>query len=495
MVQVFWLEYPDPLVWWQLAAVCAAWAWGAFIIGCFGVGGGVIFVPAMLFLPGVEAPLAVGTTFCSVLLLNAARWLQLLYYGDLDVRSALLLLPPAAVGALLGQALLPYVPSFVVAFVVSAISVFAGAQTTKRVVRERRAARAQASAAATAEPAAAAVSAPRLGAESGSGACGGESVGPRPIGARAVVLHGARPSAELRPHLEGTAAVAESPSADLAMPAAGGCDLAGLGGALCPGAACGGPACLGAPLWRRSPAPPSGARSSLACRAGPSPPQGGLGAAATASPRGQAAGAEAAGAPLRSGGGAEGGGRIAEAPLGTLGLAGGAAGGAGRGAAASARLGGEPAAPARAPSRSSLLLARAALAEVLAGRSAGDVAALMLISLVTAFLSSLAGVGGPVILFPLWLMWDPTTPMKQLVGLSIPFSCVLVVSSAVGALTLGTVDLGLASIFSVVSTASALLGGMFMKRMADSKLKLVVGIVLMLVGVASAARTFISLAA
>ena len=38
-------------------------AWGATVIGVFGIGGGAVFVPAMLMLPGMTAPIAVGSAF------------------------------------------------------------------------------------------------------------------------------------------------------------------------------------------------------------------------------------------------------------------------------------------------------------------------------------------------------------------------------------------------------------------------------------------------
>jgi uncharacterized membrane protein YfcA len=37
--------------------------WGAGVIGVFGIGGGAVFVPAMLMLPGMKAPVAVGSVF------------------------------------------------------------------------------------------------------------------------------------------------------------------------------------------------------------------------------------------------------------------------------------------------------------------------------------------------------------------------------------------------------------------------------------------------
>lgn len=48
-------DTPDPLVWWHVLLVAIAIAVASFVIGVFGVAGGVVYVPALLMLPGVVA--------------------------------------------------------------------------------------------------------------------------------------------------------------------------------------------------------------------------------------------------------------------------------------------------------------------------------------------------------------------------------------------------------------------------------------------------------
>eukprot|EP00444_Apocalathium_aciculiferum_P067023 CAMPEP_0183562490 /NCGR_PEP_ID=MMETSP0371-20130417/97826_1 /TAXON_ID=268820 /ORGANISM="Peridinium aciculiferum, Strain PAER-2" /LENGTH=110 /DNA_ID=CAMNT_0025771197 /DNA_START=46 /DNA_END=376 /DNA_ORIENTATION=- len=79
--------------------------------------------------------------------------------------------------------------------------------------------------------------------------------------------------------------------------------------------------------------------------------------------------------------------------------------------------------------------------------------------------------------------------MKTLVGLSSPFSLVTISFGAIGALSFGSVDFGMAAIQCFVSLVFFLAGGIMMERMGDSALKLSVGIVLIMVGFSVAIRT------
>jgi len=87
----------------------------------------------------------------------------------------------------------------------------------------------------------------------------------------------------------------------------------------------------------------------------------------------------------------------------------------------------------------------------------------------------------------------PNYPMKHLMGLSTPFAGTMIAFSCIGISLFGKADVGLALGFAIVSTTAILLGGMYMNTLADSSLKSSVGIVMMVVGVAVAARTIVSM--
>ena len=77
-----------PLVWWHVAGWYSAVAWGAFILGLFGVGGGVVFVPVLLMLPGLTPSVAVPTMYIGASFMASARFVQLYRLGRLQLRKA-----------------------------------------------------------------------------------------------------------------------------------------------------------------------------------------------------------------------------------------------------------------------------------------------------------------------------------------------------------------------------------------------------------------------
>jgi len=139
MLDVTWFAYPEEIVWWQMVLYYVGVAFGGFIIGCFGVGGGAVFMPLLLLLPGVTPAVAAGTVFCGSVPLITARCLQLVYFGRLHLRKAVPLMIGALVGAMLGQVALPYLPTAVVAFMAASTAIFAGVQTHRKVMQEARA--------------------------------------------------------------------------------------------------------------------------------------------------------------------------------------------------------------------------------------------------------------------------------------------------------------------------------------------------------------------
>mmetsp|Transcript_65921 Transcript_65921/g.137647 ORF Transcript_65921/g.137647 Transcript_65921/m.137647 type:complete len:355 (-) Transcript_65921:773-1837(-) len=105
------------------------------------------------------------------------------------------------------------------------------------------------------------------------------------------------------------------------------------------------------------------------------------------------------------------------------------------------------------------------------------------IGVISAFLSSLSGTGGPLILFPAWMMWDPKAPMKKVIFHAGPFATVTIVFSSVTNLIVGETDAGMSLLIACTSFVFMLSGGLLMERLGESSLKLGVGIILIVVGI------------
>ncbi|CAE8740207.1 unnamed protein product, partial [Polarella glacialis] len=134
---VTWFAIPSPFVWWQVALAVVAYAFASFVVGLFGIAGGVIYAPALLMLPGVSPAAAVSTVFVSSWPMSCCRLMQLHYYGRIKWRLALPM-AMAASAALPAQLAVQYVPKAGVILFVAAVALFAGAQTMWGIRRARR---------------------------------------------------------------------------------------------------------------------------------------------------------------------------------------------------------------------------------------------------------------------------------------------------------------------------------------------------------------------
>jgi uncharacterized membrane protein YfcA len=132
---VTFFEYPDPLIWWHLVLFYVAVAWGSFIIGVFGVGGGAVFVPVLSLLPGFTPQIAIGTVFAGAVPMISSRVIQLHRAGRLEIRKALPLIFGAALGALGAQLSLKYIPSVVSFLIISVLAITAGVQIQMKIMR------------------------------------------------------------------------------------------------------------------------------------------------------------------------------------------------------------------------------------------------------------------------------------------------------------------------------------------------------------------------
>jgi len=79
--------------------------------GLFGVGGGIVMVPAMVFVLGTSIKTAVGTSLIVIIPTALAGALKHHSMGNVDWRLAASLIPLAIIGGLLGAALTKPLPA------------------------------------------------------------------------------------------------------------------------------------------------------------------------------------------------------------------------------------------------------------------------------------------------------------------------------------------------------------------------------------------------
>jgi uncharacterized membrane protein YfcA len=111
---------PDHAIW-RLAAIGTLA--GAFS-GLFGVGGGTIIVPLLIFWFGYGERLATGTSLAAIILIGLLGALaQGGIYGNVHVGTALLLAIPAIAGVVLGTAIQQRIPQRAVSYLFAALLV------------------------------------------------------------------------------------------------------------------------------------------------------------------------------------------------------------------------------------------------------------------------------------------------------------------------------------------------------------------------------------
>jgi len=82
-----------------------------FVGGLFGVGGGVVMVPAMIYLLKLETKLAVGTSMAVVIFTAISATAKHAANGAVDWKTALPFIPAAIVGGYLGALTVQHVPA------------------------------------------------------------------------------------------------------------------------------------------------------------------------------------------------------------------------------------------------------------------------------------------------------------------------------------------------------------------------------------------------
>lgn len=104
----------------------------------------------------------------------------------------------------------------------------------------------------------------------------------------------------------------------------------------------------------------------------------------------------------------------------------------------------------------------------------------LLVGVLGGFISSTGGLGGPIVIMPLYLQIMPTTDIKIMIGIFNPVSNAMTVASVVGALAWGSPDVGVALILTLVLIAASLIGGAIQQRISSERLKpLICGILLL----------------
>jgi len=96
---------------------------GAFS-GLFGVGGGTVIVPLLIFWFGYGERLATGTSLAAIVLIGAFGAIaQGGIYGNVHVATGLLLAIPAVVGVVMGTAIQQRIPQRVVSYLFAVLLV------------------------------------------------------------------------------------------------------------------------------------------------------------------------------------------------------------------------------------------------------------------------------------------------------------------------------------------------------------------------------------
>jgi uncharacterized membrane protein YfcA len=90
--------------------------------GLFGVGGGTVIVPLLIFWFGYGERLATGTSLAAIVLIGALGALaQGGIYGNVHVATGLLLAIPAVIGVAIGTAIQQRIPQRAVSYLFAAL--------------------------------------------------------------------------------------------------------------------------------------------------------------------------------------------------------------------------------------------------------------------------------------------------------------------------------------------------------------------------------------
>ncbi|MCC7364143.1 MAG: sulfite exporter TauE/SafE family protein [Dehalococcoidia bacterium] len=113
---------------------------GGLLSGSLGVGGGAIFVPAMVLLLGVDQHAAQGASLCTIVAAALVGALTHARHGSLDASAAKLIVPAAVPAGIAGAALAAQLDAGVLQRIFALVAVVVGVQmfvTATRMLRAR----------------------------------------------------------------------------------------------------------------------------------------------------------------------------------------------------------------------------------------------------------------------------------------------------------------------------------------------------------------------
>ena len=122
----------------NVVAIGAVGAVAGFLAGLFGVGGGLLIVPGLVLVAGMDQRLAHGTSLAAVLPISVASLLTYAAHDNVDWAAALWLSVGAVAGAVIGTRLLHVLPHrvlallFAVVVLASAVRLFLATDATGR---------------------------------------------------------------------------------------------------------------------------------------------------------------------------------------------------------------------------------------------------------------------------------------------------------------------------------------------------------------------------
>ena len=108
------------------------------VAGMLGVGGGVLFVPALAVFLGLSQVDAEATSLLAIIPVSIAGAVSQARYGNVRLRDALLLGALAIPGAITGVALVNAIPERLVEVLFALLMLFVAAQLVRRALRPRR---------------------------------------------------------------------------------------------------------------------------------------------------------------------------------------------------------------------------------------------------------------------------------------------------------------------------------------------------------------------
>lgn len=110
---------------WILASIGAV---AGFLSGLFGVGGGVLIVPALVLILGMQQRIAHGTSLAAVVPISIVGASAYLLNGSVDLRVAGLMMLGTVVGAMWGARLLAWMPDGILRWLFIAFMFFVAAR-------------------------------------------------------------------------------------------------------------------------------------------------------------------------------------------------------------------------------------------------------------------------------------------------------------------------------------------------------------------------------